>query len=209
MRKFVVATLYIIIGISIGVLVDRLVCKQQTKEKRIDSSKIAVKTDGTYELFKVYGSDKAAMNIETNFYISIPKSLPIIEKLRIIADRLSRFKFSDLPIEVLRIENQNGKKIAIINLKEHEWNRNIDWSKPFQVSGNAGATWRTQYFQGTTGGGFTTVTLIETFLQNEYSGDWIDGIRFMYENQPIDENWNHILLSGVIYRDPIKEILWQ
>jgi hypothetical protein len=207
MKKFVTIALCIIIGISIGVLVDRFVYKQQTK--KIEPSKIAAKTDETTELFKVYGSDKAAMKIETNFYISIPKSLPIIEKLRIIADRLSRFKFDYLPIEVLRIENQNGKKIAIINLKEHEWNRNIDWNKPLQMSGNAGVTWRTHHFQGTTGGGFTTVTLIETFLQNEYNGDWIDGISFMYENQPIDENWNHISLSGVIYRDPIKEILWQ
>lgn len=191
MVKIYTLVLCILVGIGMGVLVDRFIVDRFIYQQQS-------KREAKELLFKVYGSDKEAMNIETNFYISIPKSLPMIEKLRIVADKLSRFKFNYLPIEVLRIEDKNGKKIAIINLREYEWNRNIDWSKPLQIYG---ATWRALYFQGTTEGGFTTVTLIKTFLQKEYDGDWIDGVSFMYEDQPIGEDWEHISLSGVIYRD--------
>lgn len=155
----------------------------------------------TTEFFPVYGADRNYMNTEINFYLRIPKNLPLIEKLKIIADRLSRFQFGYLPMEVLRLEKQNGKKIAVINLREHEWNRNIDWNKPQLMSGSAGVTWRAHYFQGSASGGFTRITLTETFLQRKYEENWIDGVVFLYENEPIgEEDWGHSLSGKIYYR---------
>ena len=152
----------------------------------------------TTELFPVYGSNKNVTNKEINFYIRIPKSLALIEKLKIVAHKLSRFKFDYLPIEVLKIKSQNSNKIVVVNLRENNWNQNIDWSNPHFLNGNAGITWRAHHFQGSAGGHFTTITLTETFLQKEYKGDWIDGIIFLYENEPIRAD--HVFLSGTIYR---------
>lgn len=89
----------------------------------------------------------------------------------------------------MRIENRNNKKIAIIDLREK--------NHPYPH----GYSWRGIYFQGSSGGGSTTVTLIKTFLQENYKGEWIDGVEFYYEGKPIVENeWAHIFLSGTIYR---------
>jgi len=148
-----------------------------------------MKVEKEFEFFPVYGPDGDAMNLEINFYVRIPEKLPVIEKLKIVASKLSRFKF-DLPIEVLRIEEQNNKKIAVVNLLEHE-----DADESSQTN------WCSVYFQGSTGGFFTTMSLRKTFLQETYGGEWIDGVEFYYEGEPIlEEDWNHISLSGTIYR---------
>ena len=141
---------------------------------------------GTF--FKIYGANRDATREEINFYVAIPDDLSLLKKLKLLADKLSRFKFSYLPIDVLRIEDRGGKKIAIIELKETKY------SCPSCPS------WRTLYFQGSTGGYFTTLTLIETFLQRDYEGEWIDGVEFYYEGSPVSDEWDHISLSGTMYR---------
>jgi len=180
MKKFLLSLILgIIIGIVIGVF----------------SGQFFIKSPEIDELFKVYGSDKEAKKPEINFYILIPKNLSLMQKLNLVAGKLSRFEFDYLPIEVLRIEKENGKKIAVINLKEHEWNK--------EKENFTGSNWRYGFFQGSTAGYFTTMTLIETFLQNDYKGEWIDGVKFMHEDQLIKEgNWDHIDLSGITYRNP-------
>lgn len=143
------------------------------------------------EYFPIYGSDEQAEKEEINFYVAIPKNLSLIEKLKIIAERLSRFKFGGLPINVLRIEEKNNKKVAIIDLRE------------FITSDSTGylPSWRKMYFQGSTGGYFTSLTLIKSFLQEDYKGEWIDGVKFYYEGKPIlEEEWDHIFLHKTFYR---------
>lgn len=135
--------------------------------------------------FKVYGADKEAKNEEVNFYLKIPKNLSLLEKLKIIADKLSTHQFKDHPIHVLKIEKKNNQKIAHIDLKE--------------LPGKGHYTWRSGYFQGSTGGHFTQISLQKTFLQEDYSGPWIDGVQFYYEGKPMEE-MEHINLSGVRYR---------
>lgn len=96
-----------------------------------------------------------------------------------------------MPINILRIEERNNKKIAIIDLRE------------FIASDSTGylPSWRTIYFQGSTGGYFTTLTLTKSFLQKDYKGKWIDGIEFYYEGKQILEGeWDHIGLYGTIWR---------
>lgn len=150
------------------------------------------------DYFSVYGADSQAVNTEVNFYIELPKELTLTEKLKAIADRLSRFKFNELPIEIKGIDEKDGRKIAVVNLKEHPWNEAME-EPPVQV-GNRGATWRYLHFQGSLGGEFTSKTLVETFLQQEYKGEWIDGVTFLYGGNPIEE-FEHVQLSGVFFND--------
>lgn len=154
---------------------------------------------GDKNLFPVYGADEEVENIEVNFYIKISDDLMIKEKLKRLVDALSRFKFNYLPIEVVKLKEKSDDKIAVINLEEHQWNKEKD--EVPELRGSAGVTWRSDYFQGSTGGQFTTATLTETLLQREYEGDWIDGVEILYQNKPIEQVAQHVPISGIVYRD--------
>lgn len=134
----------------------------------------------------IYGLDKTAQAEEVHFYVHLPEDSSLKDQLNVVASTLSRFKFSNLPIEVMRIEDRNGKKIALIDLREDS---------------NHQSSWETGYFQGSTGGGATTLTLAKSFLQPNYKGDWIDGVEFYYKGKPMSE-WDHVNLQGIIERKP-------
>jgi len=172
---FLIIIISAIVGILLFFLNTFKIEKNEVKEK--------------YEYLPVYGSDSETMNVEVNFYAKISKDEPLIDKIEVLADKLSRFIFK-LPIEVLKIEERKDKKIAVINLREDEC-----------TSGDLQISWKGLYFQGSTGGYFTMMTLRKTFLQENYRSDWIDGVEFYYEGEPIKkEDWDHISLSGTINR---------
>ena len=135
---------------------------------------------------KIYSLNVDTYKVETDCYVAVPRNSTLLQKLKILADKLSKFEFQYHPIKVLKIENRNGKNIALIELKEP------DYSGAF--------TWRGGFFQGSTGGLSTTIKLTETFLQKDYQGEWIDGVEFYYEGQPISDEWVHIRLNGTIFR---------
>jgi hypothetical protein len=168
--------------------------QQQINELKMELAQrqipFSIEKKTTEYFFKIYGADREANYEEINFYVAIPENLPLLEKLKLLADRLSRFKFGNLPINVLRIEDRNNQKIAIIELNER--------GHSYPVS------WRGHYFQGSTRGHFTTITLIKSFLQKDYKGKWIDGVEFYYQGKPISDEWDHISLSGIIYRKKQK-----
>ena len=89
-------------------------------------------------------------------------------------------------VNILRIENRADKRIAIIEINERH--------TPY------GPTWKGNFFQGSSGGQATTVTLVKTFLQEDYKSEWIDGIEFYYEGKPISRDWDHVSLHSTKYR---------
>lgn len=136
------------------------------------------------EIFTIYGSNMDTYKKEAMGEISIPKDKSIQEKLEEVAKKLSEVNFNRLPMEVLRIETVNGKKIAKVNLKEDSKNQK---------------QWFQSYMQGSAGGSMTSVSLIETFLQKEYKGEWVDGVEFSYEGKKCE--FEHAYnLTEIIYR---------
>jgi len=136
------------------------------------------------ETFIIYDGNIDTYKKEAKGEISIPKDKGIQEKLEAIAKKLSEVNFNNLPIEVLKIETVNGKKIAKINLKEDSKNQK---------------QWFQSYMQGSAGGSITSVSLIETLLQKEYKGQWIDGIEFSYEGKKCE--FEHAYdLTEIVYR---------
>ena len=79
------------------------------------------------------------------------------------------------------IKDIEGKSVAVINLRESPINEEI--AGPEEMIGHS---WATYYFQGSTGGVLTSIKLVETFLQRDYRGPWIDGVQFLYEGNQID-----------------------
>lgn len=136
-------------------------------------------------VFNIYGGDIDTYEKQVIQEVKIQENLSLEEKLTLLAQELSKVHFKDLVIALNTIQEQDGKKIAVINLVENE--------------NETGASWIEDYFQGSAGGITTTVALEETFLQRDYQGDWIDGVNFLYEMEPI--RFDHVeSLGETIYR---------
>lgn len=133
------------------------------------------------EVLPIYDGNVNSYSREIALYISFPKSLTLEEKLREICSKLSQYCFNGLPIELKEIKDIEGKSVAVINLRESPINEEI--AGPEEMIGHS---WATYYFQGSTGGVLTSVKLVETFLQRDYRGPWIDGVQFLYEGNQID-----------------------
>jgi len=117
--------------------------------------------------------------------ITVKEDLPLQEKLTALANEISTKVFKGLPITIVKIETINGSKKAIINLQEGGNDPNASWSRV--------------YFQGSAGGNITSKTLIETFTQKSYTGDWIDSMEFQYNGTSIEAQ--HVPnLNGTIKR---------
>jgi hypothetical protein len=168
----------------------------------------------THAPYAIYGSDANAEHVILRSRVMVRESLPLLDKLRILARALSEREFGSLPIEPLRIETREGKTVAVIDLRESEANRAI-----FQESGRlvrAGKVneaealrsklekprWMGGFFEGSTGGAMTGASLDMTFLQPDRRGEWIDGVAYLYEGAEPPE-LDHINL-GVTWREELR-----
>ncbi|TDT45756.1 hypothetical protein [Fonticella tunisiensis] len=155
--------------------------KNQLKEQE---AKMASEKERKFEsenIYTIYTADINTYEKKAGEYIYISNETPLKQKLDILVNALSEIYFKNLPIEVVKIEELDKKKIAVINLKESKENKGVT-----DVSKMKGDTWATGFFQGSAGGAITSTQLIETILQREYRGQWIDGVRFLYNNGNCD-----------------------
>ncbi|OOM80300.1 hypothetical protein [Clostridium sp. BL-8] len=132
----------------------------------------------------IYSIDENSLEPNESSTIEVDQNLSLEDKLKQLCTTLSEKKFDNLSLEVKSIDTVNGKKVATINLTDAN---NKKWS---------------QKFQGSTGGAVTTNTLIENFLQssNKSRGEWIDGVKFLYNNEKIE--YEHASdLSDIQYRN--------
>lgn len=131
----------------------------------------------------IYSIDENSLEPNVSSTIEVNETLSLENKLKELSKALSEKKFDKLPIQVKSIDTVNGKKVATINLTD---SNNKKW---------------VQKFQGSTGGTVTANTLIENFLQssNKSRGEWIDGVKFLYNNEKIE--YDHVAdLSNTQYR---------
>ena len=103
--------------------------------------------------------------------VSIDEKSPIEDKLNLVISEVSKLQFENAPIKCLKIEDN----IAYIDISEDK-NENY---------------WSNRFFQGSTGANITCYTLVESLLQREYEGKWIDGIYFTYEGKT-DVEFDHV-----------------
>lgn len=103
--------------------------------------------------------------------VSIDEKLSIEDKLNLVISEVSKVQFENAPIKCLKIKDN----IAYIDISE-------DQNKKF---------WSNRFFQGSTGANITCYTLVESLLQREYKGEWIDGIYFTYGGEK-DVEFDHL-----------------
>jgi hypothetical protein len=143
---------------------------------------VALGPDST--LLPLMGLDNGAEGMEVTCYVSIRDSATVIAKLEVICDRLRQLVFGGARIELMGIDTIDGRSVAQINL----------------VEDSIGRPWSYNLFQGSTGGGATTISLRRGFLQDSYRGSWVNGVQFHLNGEPIQDAWDHIFLSGIFYR---------
>lgn len=130
----------------------------------------------------IYSIDENSLEPNESGTIEVAENASVEDKLKSLAKELSEKKFDKLSIEVKSIDKVDGKKVATINLADSDAKK---WVPKFQ---------------GSTGGAVTANTLIENFLQsnNKNKGEWIDGVKFLYNNKPIE--YEHVAdLANVQY----------
>lgn len=169
------------LGISLVIIVVFLVIAGISS---INKNDIDPSTVGKFKIYsRDINTDKEIIVEEFGFY----KDVNTIEKrLKVIADNLSHTEFNNLPIELIDITEVDGKKIATFNLKENEENINKD-----NLNEYTGTSWVSNFFQGSAGGSWTCYTLQTTMLQPDYDGEWIDGVKFLYNGEE-NKNFQHI-----------------
>ena len=129
-------------------------------------------------------------------YISIEKQKSISEKVNILLQTLSSSYFDHTELELLETNKNCGYSILKINLKEDESFADSSIYSTY-------SQWY-RYFQGSTGGNHTAVTLKETLLQRFQKEDWVDGIIFYWNNKPYPPESNHTKLYGLFMRIPLS-----
>ena len=126
--------------------------------------------------------------------VEVNEDLSLEEKIEKLSKELSEKVFDNLPIEFVKINDIEGKKIAFFNLDELGNN-----AKDITFDKYEGINWINNYFAGSAGGSVTEYTLITTLLQKNYTGEWIDGIEFTYKNSKIE--FDHVpALGEITYR---------
>ncbi|ALB47650.1 MULTISPECIES: hypothetical protein [Clostridium] len=148
--------------------------KDDNGSSNADSKKANETTSDTKKVNKlklsIYSIDDNSLEPNQSGTIEVNENSTLQDKLKELAKAVSEKKFDNLPIEVKSIDTVNGKKVATINLTD---SNNKKWVPKFQ---------------GSTGGSVTANTLIENFLQsnNKSKGEWIDGVKFLYNNETIE-----------------------
>ena len=132
----------------------------------------------------IYTSNIDTGASENHSIVSVLKLLPINKKMSHLALKLSNENFQGKPIVLKEIVIEEGKKIAYFDLQD----KNKDISSP--------DNWYSS-FQGSTGAQLTLNSIVDTLLQKEFKGDWIDGINLTYNGQYIE--FDHISFENVHY----------
>lgn len=144
--------------------------KDSNNSSSVDKNKDADAAKETKIKLSIYNIDENSLEPNEASTIEVAGNLSLEDKLKELSKTISEKKFNSLPIEVKSIDTVDGKKVATINLTD---SANSKWA---------------QKFQGSTGGSVTSNTLIENFLQsnNKSKGEWIDGVKFLYNNEAIE-----------------------
>jgi len=177
-----------IFKLSLIVVIVLFGCKSRNGPKEVDELALFTTTEIFDSISENY---KLVPSVER--LIAISKNQPFENKINALLDSISENNFNNLKIEIIKIdEAQDGYKSLKVNLKEN----------PGFIIPDSLGNYRSWYdfFQGSMGGEQTSIILVESLLQRDYTGSWIDEVEFYYQNEKIGE-LDHVHLSEVFKRN--------
>lgn len=155
-----------------------------TNSSKTETAKSNDEAKATKIKLSIYTINENSLEPNESSTFELDSKTSLDDKLKQLAKVLSEKKFENLSIQIKSIDTVNGKKVATINLTDSNGKK---WSSKFQ---------------GSTGGAVTANTLTENFLQsnNKAKGEWIDGVKFLYNNEKIE--YEHVSnLSETQYKN--------
>ena len=158
--------------------------KDDNKDNKTDENTNTDSNENTSskEELSIYTIDDNTLEPNESSKIELSTDSSLEDKVQQLSNTVSKNYFDNLTIKVKSKDTIDGKKIATINLLDDNNNK------------------CSNKFQGSTGGQITANTLIENFLQVSYKGEWIDGVKFLYNDEPIE--YDHVYeLSETKYRN--------
>lgn len=176
---FVLSAVFIAILYSNVKPVDDLEDNLQVEHNRVQEVENGSKLTELYDVMEIYTANLDTYEQESFLKVAITKEGTVEERFKVLMRKVGKY-FFNIPIDDISFYQDGDKRIAVVNLKESDENRHF--SNPANF---VNANWAAMYFQGSTGGTVTTITLTETALQKTYEGEWIDGVTFLYEGENI------------------------
>ncbi|MBM7560683.1 hypothetical protein [Fusibacter tunisiensis] len=144
--------------------------------------------ESTTATIDIYSADANTLERLTVDKLTVHANASIEDRLLIITQGLSEKVFK-LPMAFIEIKQIFNQDIAYINLLE----------SPDKDKTHA---WNIGYFQGSTGSAVTSIALVDSYLQPDYEGAWIDGVKFLYEGETIQ--FDHVYgLQQTQYRHKV------
>lgn len=149
--------------------------KKETEKNKTNNVNKEVEQNFVISKLNEAGNKVVVSNFKT-------KGLSINENLHKIAAELNSKVFQGVQVTVKGIQNTNGKKIALIDLKD------------------GSQKWEYTYFQGAMGGMSSETSLIDGFLQKGVKGSWIDGVKFTLNGKDVVTTAHVERLMNINYR---------
>jgi len=140
-------------------------------------------------ILKLKVLDVYTYELKTHLYLEPTGNM--FEDAKLIGETLSEYVFEGLKIDVKEWQVDDLKLLKIDLSEINQRNEKGYYDD---------ASWANGYFQGSTGGLVTYMTLTSSFLQPELS-QWYDGVYFLYEGQ--EETFEHVegLIGQIILRE--------
>lgn len=141
------------------------------------------------KIIKVKVLDIDSYDLKTHLYLE--PTGDTLEDAKYIGEILSEYAFEDLEIHVEEFE-LDDLELLKVDLREIGTLNEKGYYD--------GVSWMNGYFQGSSGGMVTYMTLTSAFLQPELN-QWYDGVYFLYEGQ--ENTFEHVegLIGKVIIRE--------
>lgn len=150
-------------------------------DKNDDKEQVNTSEEETNEVFKVYTLDVNDTEKKIEFKdVELNKDSTVEEKIKELCSVLEKEYFKDENAKIVfkSIDENNVATIDLVN--KDAWN---------------------QHFQGSTGGIISQATIVETLLQRDYTGEWIDGLNVVVDGTNEEELFEHAPFIETFFRN--------
>lgn len=141
--------------------------KNRKDDEVISNPKVDNETNDT---FKIYDVDTNTYELIEPYDFSIKSNEPLNEKVNKLVKEIMDRWFVGLEYKTSIIKEKD-KQILVIDLIDKGVDTPSGWYSKFQ---------------GSTGGTISSKRIVDNVIQKDYSGEWVQGVKILYNGQKIE-----------------------
>ena len=182
MKKFLAILIITALSISLYSCDKKQPVTEPVNENLQQQEEMAKKPEVSQVKLSLYSIDENMKEEITE--IAVNSDVSVMDKLSTLAGELSKKYFNGNQIEITLNEETNSAVINLKDIPDKEWH---------------------SFFQGSQGGHTSEYRIVKTFLQPDYTGEWIDFIEIWHNGEPAFEMYEHFCLYEKYERGNIGE----